>query len=117
MATPQQQDETNNLSLPPHSTNPEEELPRVLQALQTVYNSSYNNNNGTNNSSPLSIFNRRDVADKYLTSFQRMPVAWVVCDRLLSSDCPAVATTHPPRTNTTRNGVTSVLLSSFDFLF
>jgi len=90
MTTPQLQQQDDNISLPPHSTNPDEELPRVLQALQTVYNSSYNNNS-TNNIS--SIFNRRDVADKYLTSFQRMPVAWVVCDRLLSSDCPAISTT------------------------
>ena len=69
--------------LPPHSSDPDQELPRVLLALQTVY--SNNNNNNNNNNNDNNPFHRRDVADKYLTSFQRTPVAWIVCDRLLSS--------------------------------
>ena len=69
--------------MPPHSSDPDQELPRVLLALQTVYSNNNNNNNNTNNDN--NPFHRRDVADKYLTSFQRTPVAWIVCDRLLSS--------------------------------
>mmetsp|Transcript_16784 Transcript_16784/g.28533 ORF Transcript_16784/g.28533 Transcript_16784/m.28533 type:complete len:310 (+) Transcript_16784:50-979(+) len=81
---PQQQ--KHQQQLPPHSSDPEEELPRVLLALQTVYapnvGGNNNNNTGGGNGSP---FDRRDVADRYLTSFQRTAVAWIVCDRLLST--------------------------------
>lgn len=77
-------------SLPPHSNNVEEELGRVRLALDTVYaatpptatgNSSSNNNNNaaTNND----WFQQRQLADRYLTSFQNTAMAWMVCDRLL----------------------------------
>mmetsp|Transcript_19136 Transcript_19136/g.29181 ORF Transcript_19136/g.29181 Transcript_19136/m.29181 type:complete len:1057 (-) Transcript_19136:2339-5509(-) len=82
----QQKHQQQQQQLPPHSSDPEEELPRVLLALQTVYapnvGGNNNNNTGGGNGSP---FDRRDVADRYLTSFQRTAVAWIVCDRLLST--------------------------------
>ncbi|KAL3777251.1 hypothetical protein ACHAW5_008543 [Stephanodiscus triporus] len=59
------------------------ELPRVLLALQTVY--APNACTGGGGGGGGDNFDRRDVADRYLTSFQRAPVAWMVCDRLLSS--------------------------------
>mmetsp|Transcript_9309 Transcript_9309/g.18906 ORF Transcript_9309/g.18906 Transcript_9309/m.18906 type:complete len:1050 (+) Transcript_9309:124-3273(+) len=85
---PQQQQQLQQIL--PHSSDPEQELPRVLLALQTVYapNASHNPSvhtailTGSGGSSP---FSRRDLADRYLTSFQRTPVAWIVCDRLLST--------------------------------
>eukprot|EP00986_Skeletonema_menzelii_P008176 scaffold3367_cov142-Skeletonema_menzelii.AAC.2 len=86
---PQQQQQQQQL--PPHSSDPEEELPRVLLALQTVYAPNVGgvgvggNNTSGNGSSSSSPFDRRDVADRYLTSFQRTAVAWIVCDRLLST--------------------------------
>ena len=60
-----------------HSLDPEQELPRVLLALQTVYAP------GSGGAES------RDVADRYLTSFQRSPAAWMVCDRLLQSPSSA----------------------------
>ena len=77
-----QQPQIDDSSLPPHSTDPDIELPRVLLALQTVYNSY---SLPPSSSSHIPPFDRRDVADRYLTSFQRTPVAWLVCDRLLLS--------------------------------
>lgn len=80
----QQLQQQQQAELPPHSSDPEQELPRVLLALQTVYapNTVVGPNNNSSTSSP---FDRRDVADRYLTSFQRTAVAWIVCDRLLST--------------------------------
>lgn len=78
----QPQPQIDDSSLPPHSTDPDIELPRVLLALQTVYNSY---SLPSSSSSHIPPFDRRDVADRYLTSFQRTPVAWLVCDRLLLS--------------------------------
>jgi len=53
----------------------------VLLALQTVYAPNTGPNGNSNGAT--SPFDRRDVADRYLTSFQRTTVAWIVCDRLL----------------------------------
>lgn len=65
--------------LPAHSENPDEELIRVKQALESVFSNPVAPvvADGTNELS------RRDLADKYLVTFQRLPVAWMVCDRLL----------------------------------
>lgn len=70
-----------------HSPDPAIEIPRVLAALKTVYAP----NLSVDATQPVdATFLRRDQADRYLTSFQRLPVAWVVCDQLLSSN------THTP---------------------
>ena len=95
---PQQPPQQQQQQLPPHSSDPEEELPRVLLALQTVYAPNVGGNNNNNAAAASSAsgdgspFGRRDVADRYLTSFQRTAVAWIVCDRLLLSTTTAAAT-------------------------
>eukprot|EP00956_Cyclotella_meneghiniana_P037865 scaffold145680_cov54-Cyclotella_meneghiniana.AAC.3 len=74
-----------------HSPDPAIELPRVLAALKAVYAP----NLSLDATQPIdATFSRRDQADRYLTSFQRLPVAWVVCDQLLSNNSysPADAT-------------------------
>ena len=75
MSVPHQHEQL--LELPPHSSDPEQELPRVLRALQTVYAAG-------GPASTNDPFDKRDLADRYLTSFQRTAVAWVVSMRLLS---------------------------------
>mmetsp|Transcript_8075 Transcript_8075/g.11735 ORF Transcript_8075/g.11735 Transcript_8075/m.11735 type:complete len:884 (+) Transcript_8075:36-2687(+) len=67
-----------NQELPPPSDNVEEELTRILQALDVVYSPLNNQTGGWN----------RQLADRYLVRFQSTPVAWMVCDRLLSDPSP-----------------------------
>ena len=88
----QHQQQHRQAELPPHSPDPELELPRVLLALQAVYAPSSTSAPSSSHGGADS-FDRRDVADRYLTSFQRAPVAWMVCDRLLSDggDAPTDA--------------------------
>jgi hypothetical protein len=88
---PPQQQQQQQQQLPPHSSDPEQELPRVLLALQTVYAPNVGNGGG-NNTGSGSPFDRRDVADRYLTSFQRTAVAWIVCDRLLCTSSSSTVT-------------------------
>lgn len=73
-----QQQQQHQETLPPHSTNVEEELGRIRLALQAVY--AQTTANDTN------WLNQRHTADRYLTSFQRHSIAWMVCDRLLRED-------------------------------
>ena len=54
--------------LPPHSNDPSEELSRVVLALETWGTSS----------------EKHSMADRYLVSFQRQPIAWVVCEKMLA---------------------------------
>jgi transportin-3 len=65
--------------LPTPSENVEEELSRILQALDVVY-SPQNSGEGWT----------RQVADRYLVRFQTSSIAWMVCDRLLSNPAPQV---------------------------
>lgn len=65
--------------LPPPSDNVDEELGRILQALEVIY-SPHNSSKGWS----------RRVADRYLVRFQTTSVAWMVCDRLLSNTAPQV---------------------------
>jgi len=69
MQPPQQQQE----ELPPHSDNVEEELRRVQLALAAVFSPT-----------PPTDWSRQ-LADRYLVSFQSTSVAWMVCDILLTS--------------------------------
>ena len=117
---PSQLPQLQQQELPPHSSDPEQELPRVLLALQSVYAPNASGSATTNTNTSLSSssgggcdsavansnpFGRRDVADRYLTSFQRTAVAWMVCDRLLSNDAPSTTTTTT--TTTTIAGSTT----------
>jgi transportin-3 len=65
--------------LPPPSENVDEELSRILEALDVAY-STQNNGEGWS----------RQVADRYLVRFQSAPIAWMVCDRLLTNPAPQV---------------------------
>ena len=62
--------------LPPHSDNVEEELRRVHLALSTVFSPS-------TQQQQQQWWTQRQLADRYLTTFQATAVSWMVCDRLL----------------------------------
>ena len=69
--------------LPPHSDNVDEEMSRIELALDTVFSPTAANPN------PSQWWEQRQLADRYLTSFQGNAVSWMVCDRLLQqSDQP-----------------------------
>ena len=70
----------NNADLPAHSNDVEEELRRVRLALDTVYAATTTTTTTRDDSS---WFQQRQLADRYLTSFQTTAMAWMVCDRLL----------------------------------
>jgi len=63
-------------ALPPHSENVDEELDRVHHALSAVFSS-------TSQGDSSQWWQQRQLADRYLTSFQGTAVSWLVCDRLL----------------------------------
>jgi len=65
------------------SSNADEEIHRVLAALSTVFNISTSTATSTSTSTSTKS---REAADRYLTQFQRSSIAWVVADRLLSSN-------------------------------
>ena len=69
----QQQGGSSSSSLPPHSEDVDEELRRIQMALAAVFSPT-----------PPTDWTRQ-LADRYLVSFQSTTVAWMVCDRLLSS--------------------------------
>lgn len=62
--------------LPPHSTDVAEEMSRILLASETVGTSSEQHN----------------LADRYLVSFQKQPIAWIVCEKNLSM--PTILRSH-----------------------
>lgn len=64
------------MELPPHSEDVDEELRRVRLALEAVF-STYQQ------SVSAEWWAQRQLADRYLTSFQGTPISWMVCDRLL----------------------------------
>ena len=76
--------------LPPHSENVEEELGRIQLALNAVFAVSSAPNHADNASQ--SWWSQRQLADRYLTSFQGTSVAWMVCDRLLHPEETAIST-------------------------
>lgn len=65
-------------NIPEHSDDVEEETRRIKLALSTVFTAQSNRTN--------EVLSARDVADAYLTSFQQLPTAWLVCDGLLRED-------------------------------
>jgi transportin-3 len=77
-----QQQQQQQQELPPPSENLEEELVRILQALDVVYSPQSTSQSGD--------FWTRQVADRYLVRFQSTSIAWMVCDRLLSNPAPPV---------------------------
>jgi transportin-3 len=79
--------------LPPHSDNVDEELRRVRLALDSVYAPTAAANATAANVSPDG-FQQRQTADRYLTSFQQTPLAWMVCDRLLADVDTAQTVEH-----------------------
>lgn len=70
-------------TLPSHSENVDEELHRVTLALAAVFSPH------SNQAASQQWFEQRQLADRYLTSFQNTAISWMVCDRLLQeSDAP-----------------------------
>ena len=65
-------------ALPEHSENVEEEIQKIRLALDAVFSSSQPTANTQRE--------QRQLADRYLTSFQESTVAWMVCDRLLQDN-------------------------------
>jgi len=83
-----------NADLPPHSTDIDEECRRVVQALAAVFSAdaaaaaTAETRPGSADAAAdaaSGLAASRDVANRYLTSFQRQAVAWMVCDRLLNA--------------------------------
>mmetsp|Transcript_11621 Transcript_11621/g.11690 ORF Transcript_11621/g.11690 Transcript_11621/m.11690 type:complete len:120 (-) Transcript_11621:254-613(-) len=68
-----------------HSDDVNEELSRVTRALSAVFSHQQQPSTATQQINFGDPLDQRNAADKYLTSFQRLPIAWVVCDRILSS--------------------------------
>jgi transportin-3 len=64
--------------LPPHSDNVDEELRRIQLALDAVFSTT-----ATQPGTHHQWWEQRQLADRYLTSFQTTSVSWMVCDRLL----------------------------------
>ena len=70
--------------LPPHSDQVDEELRRIELALNAVFSPTLLSAEA-NGQSPQ-WWDQRQLADRYLTSFQATSISWVVCDRLLSTE-------------------------------
>ena len=73
-------------NIPPHSNDPAIELPLILSALQTVYAPNLSHAATVATTQIATPFSTRDQADSFLTTFQRLPIAWTIClDSLLAS--------------------------------
>ena len=89
--------------LPPHSDNIDEELRRINLAMSAVFSPSPSSNSADYASSSSSSqqqqqqqqwWAQRQLANRYLTSFQTTALAWMVCDRILQEgDSATPATT------------------------
>ena len=73
-----QQHQQGTHRLPEHTNDVEEELTRIQNALEAIYAT-----NQPPTSDNTEWWAGRQLADRYLTSFQLTAVAWMVCDRLL----------------------------------
>jgi len=70
--------------LPPHSENVDEELQRIHLALEAVFcSTAFPHHPHHASQQQESWWSQRQLADRYLTSFQTTAVSWMVCDRLL----------------------------------
>ncbi len=80
--------------LPQHSDNVDEELRRIQLALDAVFSP---RPAGPSNQQDASVqwWEQRQLADRYLTSFQGSEVSWMVCDRLLQDSSIVVNTPSP----------------------
>jgi transportin-3 len=81
-----------SLELPAHSNNVDEELHRIKLALDAVFTTVV-----VPSSSSLGHpqqqqhwWNQRQLADRYLTSFQGTSISWMVCDKLLQQNANAM---------------------------
>jgi transportin-3 len=68
--------------IPQHSDNVDEEVRRIHQALDAVFSARAA---APTNQAPGSLpwWQQRQLADRYLTSFQGTSISWMVCDTLL----------------------------------
>ena len=64
------------LQIPPHSNDLDEELRRVYLALRTVFSPQQQHQT-------TEWWTQRQLADRYLTSFQGTSASWMICDRIL----------------------------------
>lgn len=78
-------------SLPQHSDNVDEELRRIQLALDAVFSPSSSNSASTQQQVSSQWWEQRQLADRYLTSFQSLEISWMVCDRLLQEGSVAAA--------------------------
>lgn len=72
--------------LPQHVDNVNEELQRIQVALSAVFSPSADFSTISmppDQNSPIALLRQREAADRYLTSFQHLPIAWMVCDQML----------------------------------
>ena len=65
------------LQIPPHSSDLDEELRRVRFCLETVFSPQ------RRPTIEPAWWTQRQLADRYLTSFQGTTASWMICDRLL----------------------------------
>ena len=79
-----QQSATASGDLPQHSENVDEELQRIKMALTAVFSPPLS----TQQQQQQTWWEQRQLADRYLVSFQATSVAWMVCDRLLQESSP-----------------------------
>lgn len=87
---------------PPHSDNVGEELHRVQMALLAVFSPPTTNNNAAVGGRG-DWWNQRQLADRFLTTFQTTPVAWMVCDQLLQGGNTDTNTNNNNINNNTTN--------------
>ncbi|GAX22810.1 transportin-3 [Fistulifera solaris] len=69
----------SHAQLPAHSDNADEELSRVQLALNAVFSTD-------STQSSQEWWSQRQLADRYLISFQSRPISWMVCDKLLHDE-------------------------------
>ena len=91
----QQQATTAASEIPQHSDNVDEEVRRIHQALDAVFSPSGVGGSTTNPSSQQQQWwEQRQLADRYLTSFQGTSISWMVCDAILR-DTTLTAASNP----------------------
>ena len=76
----------SGLPVPDHTDDVDEEIRRVRLAIDAVFSSPQPKDCAQHDSS--NWWNQRQLADRYLTSFQESAIAWMVCDRLLQDNFP-----------------------------